>query len=152
MKTNDKLPDSACVGYYWMSDAADPVVIGDGEGNQPEKLLMQLKELLEDKNANPFVIEAQLFYPNENLSVGIRYVDGNYIISRKNVAKEDLLEGRSDRVSVKRYVANRMPGKCLLFLQYWREKEDILCERMNVLQPSEMAFIGFETIKTNKGK
>ncbi len=152
MKTIDILPDAPCVGYYWMSDATDPIVIESKVDHHPEKLPMKLKEVLEDSKSNPFVVEAQLFYPKELLSVGIRYVDGDYVITKKTVAKEDMLEGGSEMVSLRRYAAHRMPGKRLLFLQYWEASKDKFCAEMDVLQPKEMAFIGFEPIKTEKGK
>ncbi len=152
MKTNEIFPDAPCVGYYWMSDASDPKVIESNVGNLPVKLPLELQEVLEDPKSNPFVVEAQLFFPKELLSVGIKYVDGNYVVTKKKVAKEDMLEGGSEMVSLRRYAAHRMPGKRLLFLQYWEASKDKLCEKMDVLQPKEMAFIGFEPIKTEKGK
>ncbi len=152
MKANDILPDAACIGYYWMSDAADPVLIGNEDGKQPGPLPFQLIETLDKTDANPFVVEAQLFFPKEKLSVGIRYVDGAYRISRKKVTKEDIAAGNTDMVTLKKYVAHRMPGKRLLFLQYWEPVADKLCAGQDVLQPTEMAFIGFESIKTEKGK
>lgn len=146
------LPDAACIGYYWMSNATDPVLIGNEEGKQPGKLPSLIKDTLDKTDANPFVVEAQLFFPKENLSVGIKYVDGDYHISRKKVTKEEIAAANTENVTLKKYVAHRMPGKRLLFLQYWEEITDKLCAKQGVLQPTEMAFIGFESLKTEKGK
>ena len=141
------IPDIEYVGYYWMSDRTDSDVIGDREYHQTEKMPDELKKCLSDPQINPFVIEAQLYNPTEKLSIGIKYVDGEYIISRCEAPKDI----PSDSVTLKRYVANRMGKHRLLFRQYWEEKPDELCEGMDVLQPAAMAFVGFEKI-TEKEK
>lgn len=131
------------VGYYWMSDATDPVVLGDEDGQNPMCIPPDLMDTLRNPDANPFVIEAQLYSPTHNLSIGIKYVDGKYVISSLQVP-ENLSAALGDNITLKRYVAHRMPGRKLLFLQYWKEEKDPLCAGMPVLQPAEMAFVGFE--------
>lgn len=148
MNTNDILPDALCIGYCWMSDKTAPVVI------EKEKIPSLLKDALMDPGRNPFVVEAQLYFPAKRLSVATRYVDGNYVMDECTVPEciDDIREGRRDDITLKRYQAHRMPGKRLLFLQYWKEEKDLLCGGMPVLQPAEMAFIGFEPYKTEEGK
>lgn len=137
---DNNIPDIEYVGYYWMSDKTEPKVIGDTKDHPTEKLPEKLWKCLKDPAMNPFVIEAQLYSPTEKLSIGIKYVDGGYIISRCEEPKDI----PSDCVTLKRYVSNRMGGRRLLFRQYWEEKPDTLCDGMDVLQPAAMAFIGFE--------
>lgn len=148
MNTNDILPDVACIGYYWMSDQTDPTVI------DRERTPSRLREALADPGRNPFVVEAQLYFPEKRLSAGIRYVDGDYVVRTHTVVEnvEDIRAGRRDDITLKRYAAHRMPGRRLIFLQYWKEEEDALCGRMPVLQPAEMAFIGFESYNKEEGK
>lgn len=129
-----------------MSDATDPVLVS---GNIPE-FLSQL-----NANANPFVIEAQLFDSTNHLSYSVKYVDGSYIAYRyevKEIIKDNVKEtikdvesGKYDYITLKKNYANRMPGLRLCFFQYWKDEPDTLCEGMNVLQPAELAFVGFTT-------
>lgn len=136
------IPDIEYVGYYWMSDKTTPEVIGDTAEHPTVKLPEELRNCLDAPAMNPFVMEAQLYCPTEKLSIGIKYVDGQYIISRCEETKAI----PSDCVTLKRYVANRMGKRRLLFRQYWEAKPDALCGGMDVLQPAAMAFVGFEKI------
>ena len=145
MEASEIRDDALYVGYYWMSDATDPVVLGDEDGKKPMCIPQDLMDILRSPGANPFVIEAQLYSPTHNLSIGIKYVDGRYVISGLQLP-EDISAEHDDNITLKRYVAHRMPGRKLLFLQYWREEEDQRCAGMPVLQPAEMAFVGFERI------
>lgn len=119
-----------------MSDATDPVLVKDAI---PE-FVSQL-----DATANPFVIEAQLYDEANRLSYSVKYVDGSYIALRHEVKEsvKDVESGKYDHITLKKYYANRMPGRRLCFLQYWEDKPDALCEGMDVLQPAGMAFVGF---------
>ena len=120
-----------------MSDATDPVLIN---GDVPE-ILSRL-----DANVNPFVVEAQLFDHTNRLSYSVKYVDGNYIVHRYEVKEtiKDVEAGKYDHITLKKNFANRMPGLRLCFFQYWKDAPDTLCEGMNVLQPAELAFVGFK--------
>lgn len=138
-----KVPEGAYQGYWWMSDASEPKVVREASMSGRE-----IEALLEDAGANPFVVEGNFFSPASGVSVGIRQTDGRYVVSvfvteGKGV---DAGDGKHEEVTLKRYHANRMPGLRLLFLQYWREVADPLCEGMPVLVPGEMAFVGFESI------
>ena len=149
MKAYD-IPAIEYVGYYWMSDRTEPVVIGDKAGRSTEALPDEFKECLGDPSANPFVVEAQLFSPERRLSFGIKYVDGTYVVSEyKDVPADVSSTALGDSVTLKRYVANRMGKRKLRFLQYWEERKDPLCEGMGVLQPAAQVFIGFESTTAN---
>ena len=92
-------------------------------------------------NKNPFIVEAQLYDANTMLSYSIKYVDGEYWILEHQVASTDF--NRTD-VEIKDFYAHRIKGhKRLQFLQYWIEDKDPLCENMQVLQPAELVFVGF---------
>ncbi len=134
MKTEriNNIPAGAYEGYYWLSDADKPVVIdGSFDG------------LTLDPDSNPFVIEAQLFDRKNNVSFSVKYTDGQYyaykydLNSKASEAKEEVKE--------QKYCSNQMDEHpWLYFRQYWREKPDVLCDNMGVLQPAEMVFVGFE--------
>lgn len=123
-------------GYYWMSDATEPVIVN--QVDSPEDWLNKL-----DPTENPFVIEAQLFDGINKKSYSVKYVDGHYVVKSYKV-EETVKDVKADYITLKRFVPNRMSKHRLLFLQYWREQEDPLCANMPVLQPAEMVFVGFE--------
>ena len=58
-------------GYLWQSDQSKPRIIGEGE---PLSLTLTDGE-------NPFVVEGLLWNSEENTSIQIRYVDGNYFVT-----------------------------------------------------------------------
>lgn len=121
------------VGYIRMSDATKPVVYF------PVKLV----DITLNDQANPFVIEGELYDAEKGLSVSIRFVDGHYIVKEYPVKAEDL-KG-SSRVTRKAYLAQRMPGVGMLkYLRYWDEVEDPRCEGMVTLQPGDLVFVGFK--------
>ena len=114
-----------------MSDSAKPIV---------------LHHSALDKSAfeqgNPFVIEGQLFDKKNKKTLGIKYVDGCYLIHCYDVTDEE-------QELVKEYISNRIDDKKLKFIQRWREQEDEFCEGMKSLQPAELVFVGFGD-KNNK--
>lgn len=137
------------VGYLWYSNEKEPKVF-DGSEMVPEINL--------DEKKNPFIIEGNL-WDADNLksmkSIMIRYVDGEYIVRRTKVKEEELKGISSSRASsqayesgsptLKKYLAHRIEGvKCLCFLQYWQAEPDDMCEKMCVLRPSKLVFIGFD--------
>lgn len=147
-QTTDKALPSGCVeGYYWMSDATKPTVI-----QQADSVPGFLQTL--DPTANPFVVEARLYDCRTRESLAIKYVDGRYIVNSRKVSEEidDVRNRRYDHISLKRFLANRMDGRRLLFFQYWEEMPDPLCLDMKVLRPSDLVFVGFENINHQNSK
>lgn len=143
MDTINNKPSAIYDGYYWLSNANEPKVF------EHSALPSALSNL--DASQNPFIIEARLFNSATGDSLSINYIDGAYVEKEYKVSDEDIEAARAkktDTIVLKRYIANRMPGKKLKFLQYWREVEDPLCAGMPVFQPAEMVFVGFETIET----
>ena len=120
-------------GYLWYSDQKTPEVFEQKEWD--ENML--------DENANPFIIEGQL-YDSENLvSYSIKYVDGKYIKNKYQLKSTDF--NNVDIIDILDFKAHRMgEGRVLQFLQYYREEVDSLCEGMKVLQPKEKVFVGFK--------
>lgn len=114
-------------GYYWMSDEENPIVLVN------ESFDLELKD-----RENPFVIEAQLFSKEKNLSYSIKYVDGRYIVGKfENITPKEMAEANN-------FLAHKM-GKFtnLRFVQRWEAVEDAFCEGMSVLEPAGFVFVGF---------
>lgn len=131
-------------GYLWYSDKKSPEVFrGDKE------ICFEL-----DDRKNPFVIEGNLWDREKRISIMIKYVDGRYIVRHTNVSPKeingiseldlDYFDENAIATSHKTFIAHRIGGVSgLKFLQYWRAEKDEFCEGMNVLQPAELVFIGF---------
>lgn len=119
-----KIEKSKYRGYLWYSNAKEPQILDNEE--------FEL-EISDDKN--PFIIEGQL-YDGEK-SISIKYVDGEYI---QKIYKMSEMKGS---IQEQTFYSNRMKDKQLVFVQYWREESDELCEGMKVLQPKELVFVGF---------
>lgn len=129
-----KIEKSKYEGYLWYSDQTEPEVIY----NYDEF------ELEINDNANPFIIEGQLF--DGKKSISIRYVDGKYY--KQEFIMEELA---GVDYTPKVFKAHRMGNQAnLYFNQYWRPEPDELCENMDVLQPAELVFIGFNKKEEEK--
>lgn len=148
MERIKQIPAGEYIGYYWMSDAVDPVVIHQADHSVADHLNL----LLANPEANPFVIEGQLYDADSHVSISIKYVDGRYLVHRYDVPEsiKDVEAKKFDNIAMKHYAANRMPGVRLCFFQYWREHRDPLCCDMPVLTPAEKVFVGFVPINTNE--
>jgi len=123
-------------GYFWMSDQEDPTVYENDSVTLPTE------------EANPFVVEGQLYNRTEGLSYNIKYVDGQYIVQEYEVTEADM---KNPDNQVKTYLSNRMGDKYLQFLRYWEEilDEDNYTDRDNpdglpVLTQTKNVFIGFK--------
>lgn len=114
-------------GYLWYSDQPRPKILNNEE--------FELEHISDD--ANPFIVEGLLF--DGKTSISIKYADGGYITSQCNIQE---LEGV--RKEEQEFYSHRMDGRRLKFYQFWRPAEDDLCEKMEVLQPAELVFVGFK--------
>lgn len=133
----NKIECGSYTGYYWMSDQQRPELV---DGNLPEALSNL------DNSYNPFVVEAQLYSEDSGLSYSLKYIDGEYYIFETQVNAADIdsaKKGSTTEIPYKEYYAHRLGGRKLGFLQYWEETEDEFCENMKVLQPAQLAFVGF---------
>lgn len=121
------------IGYIRRSDATCPVVYAPAQD----------LDLTLDDNANPFVLEGELYDADRGESLTIRYADGHYYVKSFHVTPEDM-KG-SEHVTRKEYLPLRMPGVGKLkYLQFWDEVADPLCEGMTTLQPGDLVFVGFK--------
>lgn len=144
MKTN-RIEEGKYQGYYWMSDETEPTpLMGRSVFG---------KEL--DPSINPFIVEAQLYDPENKVSYSVKYVDGQYIAHRWDNVSKDLADG--ENYILQEYYSNRLDSGegCekikLIFLQHWVAKNDPACagdindpdSGMPVLQAKELFFVGF---------
>ena len=136
MNTNkiSKIEEGIYQGYYWMSDQTSPHLI-----DEKKSFSLEL-----DNTVNPFVIEAQLYNENENISYSVKYIDGEYIIMKYDL---NVLMKKTNHTKVDELLFNshRMNGKILIFNRFWHEADDCnnnLCG-MKYLEPKEMVFKGF---------
>lgn len=119
-----------CEGYLCWSDQQIPQVY------QNDAL-----DICLDEATNPFVVEGQLYDKECRQSYSIKYVDGQYLITKYNVAEWDFANPDNER---KYFFSNRMDGRWLKFLRYWEEKEDENCMGMPVLTFTKNVFVGFK--------
>lgn len=120
-----KIEKSKYQGYLWYSDESKPAKVLNNEEFEIE---------IAD-NANPFIVEGQLF--DGQKSISIKYVDGKYFFNTYDL---NALDGVMQE---QKFYSHRMGGKQLKFKQIWEEQPDELCEGMQVLQPAELVFVGF---------
>lgn len=124
-----KIDKSKYVGYIWYSNQSKPDV------KNGEDFELEIKD-----DVNPFIIEGQLY--DGKKSISIKYVDGQYLVKEYN-----LEELKDVEMTEQIYYAHRMGDRKLKFKQYWRLQPDEHCGGMNVLQPAELVFVGFNNDK-----
>ena len=121
-------------GYIWLSNNQEPRLL---DGEEFECRL--------DALSNPFMVEAQLYNRAAHISYSVKYIDGSYFAFRfTEVVPGMSSTDTSVEIEHTSYCANRMGNRKLVFLQYWRTRPDELCENMEVLQPAELVFVGFD--------
>ncbi len=134
MKRIDNIEEAIYEGYVWMSNQSQPTLV------ESELYSCELNPA-----ANPFIVEAQLYCRESDVSVSVRYNDGRYYAySYENAASAG--EGTTAT-----YIAHRMGSHDkLCFRQMWNECADVNCDGMMVLQPTQFVFVGFETKEDGK--
>lgn len=120
--------DACYEGYLWVSDRQRPECF-DGR----KKLSEQIN--LDQFASNPFIVEGFLY--KEGTSISIKFVDGEYLVKEFTgvIVDED---------QVQKYIPNRMGSSKLKFIQDWTVKSDNNCAGFDVLQPSDLIFVGFD--------
>jgi CRISPR type III-associated protein (TIGR04423 family) len=115
-------------GYYWYSNAKHPIVVLNDKLS--EKLFSRL----------PFIVEANFYSKENNLSITIKNIDGIYSLHQVNF--NDTIENQG---TIDEYIVHDLEGiSKIRMLQYWEESEqDEFLENMSTLIPSWIAFIGF---------
>lgn len=119
-------------GYLWYSDGKKPRIFS------PEELSdVYFTDM-------PFILEGYLYSPEEGgICINIKNIGGEYLIHqvRLNEIEKSKIERYSfltspvfETIGIKKFKA----------IQYWSSEKDEYCENMEVLQPSWIAFEGFE--------
>ena len=120
-----------CQGYLWYSDQSKPKVYIDED-----------VDLNLDEKSNPFIVEGQLYSPDTQESVSIKYEDGKYRVYRyePSMRSQGLEEGK-----IEQYVPNVRLGlkdKVLYFARLWKETEVEDSCGFATLRPSALVFKG----------
>jgi CRISPR type III-associated protein (TIGR04423 family) len=121
----DTIPQGNYQGYYWMSNSSKPVI--QDEGDIDKSIFKEL----------PFVVEANYYSSEADISIQIKSVDGQYLVSEINVKDCEAIE----------YIGHDI-GSNYLVVEAWGEKEDDLLEGMIAKVPVWEAFKGF--VESNK--
>jgi CRISPR type III-associated protein (TIGR04423 family) len=121
----DTIPQGNYQGYYWMSNSSKPVI--QDEGDIDKSIFKEL----------PFVVEANYYSSEADISIQIKSVDGQYLVSEINVKDCEVIE----------YIGHDI-GSNYLVVEAWGEKEDDLLEGMIAKVPVWEAFKGF--VESNK--
>lgn len=111
-----------------------------------EEIAGQLPQFSEyNKNAN-FIFEANLYSKEKDFSVSIRQLDDKWLVveidkplEKNNADKESFIEHK---------MISRIDGKKMKFIESWQAEKDELCEGLDVLKPSWIAFVGFTNTQT----
>lgn len=70
----NQIPDLNYQGYYWLSNAQTPIIL------RHEKINLQLFE-----KALPFIIEGNFYHKEEEISINVKFIDGDYKICQYNL-------------------------------------------------------------------
>jgi len=113
-------------GWLWHSDRTKPEVIDH-----------VMEELSLDPNANPYIIEGQLWDEDEHRSVSVKFVDGEYLLNEFIVNDEECDQAQE-------FVPHRLPGVAsVLMRQRWVQENDPNCCGMPIWVPAGKVFVGF---------
>ena len=119
-------------GYLWLSDSQEPKVFNNEEIDDESRINM-------DDNANPFIIEGQLY--DGKFSYSIKYVDGEHQVKKYNL-EEDKKNGITRVLHFKGN--SRLEGHNLVFHEVWEPVSDNLCCDMEVFEAKKFIFGGFK--------
>jgi CRISPR type III-associated protein (TIGR04423 family) len=126
----EDIPSLNYGGYLWYSDSRNPLIIKDDF--KPD-LLSEL----------PFVVEGNLWAEKEKVSISIKHINGEYIISSFSLDAIDDLESKT-----KKFISNIPSFTQYKIYQHWESVTNENCENMLVAKPVWFAFVGLikETI------
>lgn len=114
-------------GYYWLSNSNKPIM----SHKISKDIFMEL----------PFIVEGNFYAPEKEISISIKYLDGEY-----KIFQSELNALPANQITVDKYLAHDLNGiKKIIMIQYWKESSpDPLLEGMTTLIPDWHAFSGFE--------
>jgi CRISPR type III-associated protein (TIGR04423 family) len=116
----EEIPSGDYQGYYWLSNSSKPDVQYTGDID---------KSLF---NKLPFVIEANYYSNEKNISINVKNIDGKYVVSLIDVEGCEATE----------YIGHDIDSNFLV-VEAWEDKQDNLLENLKTKVPSWVAFKGF---------
>lgn len=120
-----EIPAYTYEGYVWMSDSKEP------------KVLINENFDFGSIKTNPFVIEALLYSPDEEVSIHVQHT-GDYQIYAYSLKEFSQLD-----MSEKEYLPHRLKNVSKLkFKQLWLPEADVNCEGMEVMTLKAIVFCG----------
>lgn len=125
----NNIPDLNYEGYLWYSDEPKPEFV---KGKLDKTKLTKL----------PFVIEGNLWAETEKVSINIKNIDSEYVVTKFDIPS---------KFSSNEYLAHDLEGvdKYKMY-QHWEESTEDLPIGMSSLQPAWAAFTGFIYNTKNK--
>lgn len=136
IEINDIPRDHKFEGYLWKSNDKAPIILN----HEP------LPEVFFD-DANPFVVEAELWDSDNNKSYALHQAGNQTILQCFEVMPEDFNSHDIDEVV---YASHRMNDRELHFLEYWEERvaangdsRQGACLDMPALVMTRRVFVGF---------
>ncbi|MDF1573308.1 MAG: TIGR04423 family type III CRISPR-associated protein [Bacteroidales bacterium] len=121
-----EIPDLVYEGYYWYSDREKPELLKD------EKITAGIFTKI------PFIIEANFYSKEKNISVSVKNIDGEYLITLCDLEKVD-----KKNYDTRVYMGHDIqPGKFRV-AEIWEETKDPQLDNMTTLVPAYTAFTGF---------
>ena len=135
---NTQAQESKWTGYIWRSDSSIPEIILNSE--------FDFDSIKDDDN--PFIVEGELYNEARQLSVSVRYIDGEHILREFSPDALDDYSQKTEIVYTPERAFDAKGIKGLDFWQIWRAEENPYCEdnekkAMKVLRPAELIFRGF---------
>jgi CRISPR type III-associated protein (TIGR04423 family) len=119
-------------GYYWYSNNHEPIVFEE-ETLSPEAFTKL-----------PFIVEGYLFSKKDGgVCINIKNIQGEYYLFQVNLKE-------IDKTNLEKYTFlassdfSKYDIKKFRAIQYWSPEQDDLCEGMEVLKPTWIAFEGFD--------
>ena len=125
---NDINFDLEYEGYYWYSNQQKP------------ELVLNQKITKDIFTKLPFIVEGNLYYQKEGISISIKNIDGEY-----RIYSADVSHLPKSQVTENEYLAHDLDGiDKIKMIHFWEEsEEDALLENMKTLIPAWQAFVGF---------
>lgn len=131
--TIEEIPkDILFEGYYWYSNQRKPEVLLSPSIIQQSWF-----------TALPFVIEANFYSKETQLSIQVKNIDGQY-----HIAKIDLSQLGDIILCEATYIGHDLENYNYTMVEAWLPQEDDLLEGMETLAPAWSAFTGFTNHKT----
>lgn len=132
LSTISNIADHKYVGYYWLSNESKPRLFTSVNDLKPFEI--------DGKPTNPFILEAALYSPDDNISVSIRHNDSKYLINEVN-----LTDYSNEQIVELSYLAHKaLECEKVNYTELWIPETDDNCEGMEVLTKKATVFTGFD--------